>query len=182
MKLVKLALACAAFVSMPVLAAPATEATIKEVLTASHAQKLVEGMTAQFDAMMDDVMQQSLQGRTPNAKQQQAITNMKTKMSALMKDSMTWAKFEPMYIRLYQQTFTEEEVVGMLAFYKTPAGQALIEKLPTLTQNLMREMPAMMADVTPRLRQIQAEFATEMRAASEPEPAAPATQPTPPKE
>ena len=174
MKLIKLVLACAAFVSLPALAEPATEATIKEVLVASHAQKLIEGMTLQFDGMMATATQQALQGRTPTAKQQQAITNMQGKMSALMKESLTWAKFEPMYIRLYQQTFTEEEVAGILAFYKTPAGQALIEKLPLLTQNLMKEMPIMLADISPRLRQIQAEFAVEMKAASEPEPAAPA--------
>lgn len=40
-------------------------------------------------------------------------------------------------IPIYEQNLTEEEVDGMLAFYRTPVGQSVVKKLPKLTQESM---------------------------------------------
>ena len=165
MKLCRLALVALVLAATPALAEAPRESTIRELLAVSKAQKLVDGMGAQIDQIMKVSMDQAMQGKVPTPKQQQAIDRMQMRMTALMKEQLNWSKFEPMYIRLYQQTFTEEELVAMLDFYKTPGGQALIDKMPAMMDNIMREMPAMMADMSPKLRQIQEDFAAEMKAA-----------------
>lgn len=36
--------------------------------------------------------------------------------------------------KVYTGTFTEQEIDGILNFYKSPEGQAFLQKIPLLTQ------------------------------------------------
>jgi hypothetical protein len=152
--------------STAAMAAPASENSVKEFLAVTEAQKLVAGMLTQIDAMMNNTVQQALKGKTPNPNEQKAISNMKNKMDALFREELAWEKLEPMYLRLYRETFTDEEVAGMLSFYKTPAGQALINKMPLLMQKTMLEVQTMLSGERPKIQKIQQEFIAELKAAS----------------
>lgn len=44
---------------------------------------------------------------------------------------------------VYAETFSRQELVDIIAFYKTPAGQALIAKMPTLGGTIGSRMPAL---------------------------------------
>jgi hypothetical protein len=148
------------------IAEPASEISIKQLLTVTQAQKLLEGMRAQFDSLMNKTVQQALQGRTPTPRQQQAIQNMKNRMVAVMQGELAWEKLEPMYLRLYKESFSEDEIAGMLSFYKTPAGQAVIHKMPVLAQKTMLEVQKMVSGVSPQMQKIQEQFVAEMTSAS----------------
>jgi hypothetical protein len=147
-------------------AAPASESSIKQLLAVTQVQKLLDGMRVQFDSLMNNAVQQALKGKTPNTRQQEAIENMKNRMVALLQGELAWEKIEPMYLRLYKESFSEEEVDSMLSFYKTPGGQALINKMPGLMQKTMLEVQKMLSGVTPQLQKIQQDFITEIRTAS----------------
>lgn len=148
------------------MAAPASDSSIKQLLDVTQSRKLVDGMRAQIDALMNNSIQQALQGKTPTPKQQQAIVNMKNKLVAVMQGELVWEKVEPIYLRLYKESFSEEEIVGMLSFYKTPAGQAVIYKMPVLMQKNMLEVQKMVARAAPQMQKIQEEFVTEIKAAN----------------
>ena len=77
---------------------------------------------------------------------------------------MTWEKMEPMYLRIYRTSLSQSEVDGMIAFYQTPAGQAVINKLPLILQNSMAEVGQMMGPMIQRAEQMQKELATQMQA------------------
>ncbi len=154
------------FCSTTAMAAPSSEGSIKQLLAITHAQKLVDGMRGQFDSLMNNIIQQALKGKTPTAKQQQAIENMKNRMVALIQGELAWGKLEPLYLRLYQESFTEEEVAGMLSFYETPAGQAVIYKMPVLMQKTMVDMQKMIVEITPQMQTIQENFVAEISAAN----------------
>ncbi|MDX8399993.1 MAG: DUF2059 domain-containing protein [Gallionellaceae bacterium] len=153
------------FSSTTAIAAPATDSSLKQLLTVTHAKKLIDGMRTKIDAQLDSIDQQALKGETPSPSQQQALTNMRNKVTALMHGMLAWEKLEPMYLRLYKETFTEEEIVGMLAFYKTPAGQAVINKMPVLTHKLMFEIKGISSDIMPKMQKIQHDFIVEQKAA-----------------
>ena len=154
------------FSSASAMAAPASESTIKQLLTVTEAHKFVDGMRARVDTMVNNSIQQALNGKAANAAQQKAIGNMKSKMTTLMQGNLTWEKLEPMYLRFYKETFSEEEVSGILAFYKTPSGQAMIQKMPVLMQKTMVEFQKQTSGMTPQMQKIQQDFAAEMAAAS----------------
>ncbi|HLX79499.1 MAG TPA: DUF2059 domain-containing protein [Burkholderiales bacterium] len=165
MNIVKNALIVLLFGSATAMAAPASESSIKQLLAVTQAQKLLDGSRAQVDAIMNNDVQQSLNGKTPNAKQQQVIDNMKNRMIAAVQGELGWEKLEPIFLRLYRDTFTEEEIGGMLSFYKTPTGQAVINKMPLLMQNVLTEVQKMSTGLSSQMQKIQQDFAAEMKAA-----------------
>lgn len=146
-------------------AAPATESSIKQLLSITQTRRLVDSIRGQLDMLMNNAIQQALAGKTPTSKQQQAITKMKSRMGAVMQGELAWDKLEPMYVRLYKETFSQEEIAGMLSFYQTPSGQAVISKMPSLVQKSMGEMQKTVAEATPKMQKIQADFVAEMKAA-----------------
>lgn len=148
------------------MAAPAGENSIKQLLVVTQAQKLADNMQTQINSQMNNMIQQALKGKTPNAKQQKAISNMKNKVTAFMQKEFAWEKLEKMYIRLYKESFTEEEVTGMLSFYKTTAGKAVINKMPVLMQKSMQEIQGMISESIPQMQKIESNFAAEMKSAS----------------
>ena len=141
-----------------------TEASIKQLLEVAQAHKLVDSVIAQMDSLMQQTIAQATKGQQISAKVQKDIDQRRTEMLAMMKDLLDWKKLEPMYVRIYQKTFSQQEVDGMITFYKTPAGQAVISKMPAAMQNSIDEMQQMMGPVMQRMQQIQQDVVAEMKA------------------
>jgi hypothetical protein len=144
-------------------AAP-SEASIKQLLEVAQAHKLIDGMMTQMDAFMKTAMQQAAQGQQIPAEVQKDIDKRQAEMVAAMKEMLDWNKLEPLYVRVYQKSFTQQEVDGMIAFYKTPTGQAVLTKMPVVMQNTMTEMQQMIAPLMQRIKQMQQEVVTEIEA------------------
>ena len=85
-------------------------------------------------------------------------------MATMMKDLLDWKKLEPLYVRVYQKTFNQQEVDGMIAFYKMPVGQTVIAKMPAVMQNTIEEMQQMMAPVMQKIQKTQQDVVAEMKA------------------
>jgi hypothetical protein len=143
---------------------PASEASIREVLQVTEARKLLDGMFPQIEATMKASMQQALKGHTPNPEQQHLIDKMTEKTMAMMHEEMSWEKLEPMYVRTYQKTFTQEELDGVLAFYKSPAGAALIKKMPVLMKEIMGDVQTMMGSMMQKIQAVTKETVEEIQA------------------
>ena len=87
-------------------------------------------------------------------------------MVAAFDESFNFESIRMITLRVYQATYTQDEVDGLIAFYKTPAGQALISKSPLMMQNMMSEMQTLMRPVTQRMIQIRTEAEQEIKALS----------------
>ena len=68
-------------------------------------------------------------------------------------------KLRPEMVKAYSDTFSEEEIDGMLAFYQSPAGRALLEKTPALTGKMMTLMQTQMTQLLPEILRISKEAA-----------------------
>jgi hypothetical protein len=69
-----------------------------------------------------------------------------------------------MYVRIYQKSFTQGEIDGLIAFYKTSTGQALLTKMPVVMQNTMNELQQMMQPMMQRIGRMQQEVVAEIQA------------------
>jgi len=77
------------------------------------------------------------------------VAQMTALATEFYKEYLPWEKVRPEFVSIYQTTFTESEIRQLIAFYRTPIGQKLIEKEPEMmkatlavTQKLL--MPHMM--------------------------------------
>jgi uncharacterized protein len=162
------AIVCAADSPAPV-APPAStpsEASIKQLLELAQARKLVDSVMKQMDNLMLQTIQQATKGQEIPPKVQKDIDKRQAELDALLKDLLDWNKLQPLYTRIYQKSFTQQEVDGMIAFYQTPAGQAVIGKMPVVMQNTMEEMQQMMGPVMQKLERMQQDVVAEMKAES----------------
>ena len=143
---------------------PASDASIRQLIEVTQSRKLMDGMLGQLDSIMQNSMKQAMGNATFTPEQQAVVDRMRKKMVALLTAEMNWDSLEPEFISIYRQSFTEQEVAGMLEFYKTPAGQAVITKMPVVMQHTMGFMQRKMVAMNPKMQQIQKETLDEMKA------------------
>ncbi len=79
-------------------------------------------------------------------------------------------KMKTMLAQVYADTYTEEEIDGILAFYKSPAGQAMLKKMPLLMQRSMAVSQQAMADLMPEVQKMTAEMQQKMKQSDSPGP------------
>ena len=125
---------------------------------------MVDAMFAQMHAFMKQTMQQAAQGQQLSPKIQKDIEKRHNETMTSVKELLDWNKLEPMYVRVYQKSFTQQEVDGMIAFYKTPTGQAVLNKMPVVLQNTMAEVQQMMQPMIQRMQRMQQEVVAEIQA------------------
>jgi hypothetical protein len=145
-----------------------TEASIRELLTVTNVQKLLDQMIPQMDAMMQKAMAEALKGQPVSPEAQKMIDRSRADAMTMMKEELAWSKLEPMYVRVYQKSLTQDEVTGMVALYKTPAGQAMITKMPLVMQNTMAEMQTMMAPMMQRIQKSQEQLVADIKKEAKP--------------
>ena len=146
---------------------PPSEASVKQLLEVMQAHKMLDATMAQMSAFMKQMMEQATQGQKITPQIQKDIDRRQSEMTNTFKEVLDWNKLEPMYVRVYQKSFTQPELDGMIGFYKTTAGQAVITKMPVVMQNTMSEMQQMMQPMIQRMRQQQQEVVAEIKAENE---------------
>lgn len=157
---------CCLMLASVATAAPASEASVRQLLEVTKARSLVDTMKTRMEGTFGKAFDLAAEEKKPNAAEQAAIEKMKARMEVVLTSYLDWNKLEAVYVRVYQETFSEEDIQGMLSFYRTPAGQAVVEKMPLVMQKSAAEMQDSFKSMMPELQKIQTEFAAEMKAAA----------------
>lgn len=145
-------------------AEPASDASVRELLVVTEAEKLIGSVYDQLDGVMRAGMQQALGDREVTPAQRRIIDDAQAEMIELFKREMAWSTLEPRMMEIYRANFSEAEVQGMLQFYRSDVGQAVIAKMPAVMQSSMQITQRQMANVVPGLRQIQEKMVTRLKA------------------
>jgi len=116
------------------------------------------------------MVNKALEGKTVTPEQQKAIEASRAKMMKIMKEMFSWESMEHLYLKVYADTFTQTEIDDMTAFYSSPAGHAVIVKLPLAMKNTMTEMQERMKELVPKMEQLAKETAEQIKAQGTPAP------------
>jgi len=150
-----LILAC----SVQVQAAPASQASVEKMLEITHADQIIQQMMAPLEANMRQMAAQA-RGNTPLTPEQQAAQDRAIQKGVgVLREEFTWEKMKPQYVKLYEDTFSQDEIDGLNAFYLSPAGQAFLAKMPLLMQHSMQMVQSQMQTLMPRMMQAMREAA-----------------------
>jgi len=112
----------------------------KEVMDAT-------GMRKQFSGMFQNIVSQAMASATKNLP-----AAAKARADAFVQaESDVMSKYAPQFIDMaqnaYAETYTEQELSDILAFYQTPSGQAMTAKAPLMMQNMMGGMMTLMPKI-----------------------------------
>lgn len=143
--------------------APASDASIREMLELTNAQQIVASMKGQMNSLMSTAMQNATRGQPLTPEKQAIIDRMTAKMSAAAAEMLNWDQLLPIYMRTYRESFTQDEIDGVIKFYKSAAGQAYVKKLPLVMQNVMQEMQGFMKPLQEKMIAIQRESMQELK-------------------
>lgn len=130
-------------------AAPPTEDSINALMAAANTQKLIENYLTYVTQSIHKGMYASFEGQTLSEAQKRTLDAVPAKFEKVIRDEMSWDKLRPQYVQIYQDTFTQKEVDGLIAFYKSPTGAAFVSKMPMLmqkSQTMMQDRVAPLAE------------------------------------
>jgi uncharacterized protein len=142
--------------------APPSDESLRQLFALAHTEETMNSMKPQLDAIISSSMKEVSQGKEITPERQAIIDRMREKLVAAYNGTFSFEPLHLLLIRAYQATYTQDEIDGLIAFYKTPAGQALVNKGPLMAQNLMSEMQAAMRPLMQQIGQIRREADQEM--------------------
>jgi uncharacterized protein len=144
--------------------APASDASIREMLELTNARQMIETMKGQMAAMTNNISREALKGQDVTPERQAILDRMHEKVSAATADLLSWDSLLPVYMRTFRASFTQSEIDGVIKFYKSPAGRAFVNKMPVVMQNVMQEMQGFIKPLQEKMAVIQKETAQELKA------------------
>ena len=132
----------------------AKKAKLDEMFRLTKMDEMMPQMMSQVKAM---IAQQMSEMNLP-AEAKAAAQESQDRIMDLVTERLSWEKMKPAYVQLYTEIFNDEELDGMLAFYRSPAGRAMLEKMPQLMSKSMALAQRQMADLQPEIQKITKEL------------------------
>jgi uncharacterized protein len=132
----------------------ARKAKIEEMFRITNMDRMVQQIMSQMKTVIDQ--QLSTMKLPPEAEAE--AQESQDRMMKLIAERMSWEKMKPAYIQLYDEVFTDEELDGILAFYRSPAGRAMIEKTPLLMTKAVALSQKQMGDLQPEIQKMMKEL------------------------
>ncbi|HEY4357406.1 MAG TPA: DUF2059 domain-containing protein [Acidobacteriaceae bacterium] len=144
------------------LAAHADEASKRakaaQLMVAMNMERTMTDAMAAIRGQVNQAMQSMPGMGQTTPEQKKLIDNFQGQVNKLVDAATSWKVLEPQYVDLYAQIYTEQEIDGILAFYQSPAGKALVAKTPELTAKGMVISQRMMADLQPQINALLQQF------------------------
>ncbi len=146
-----------------------SEASVTQLLILQEVDKAPNQIIAQLDELTSATVRQMTQGHwLLAADEKAAIKTFQEKSLAVraeLEDRLGFEKLKPLYIRIYQARFTQEEVDQLIVLYQTPAGQLLAAKMPLVSQESSNLLQQNVTPLFSRMRQAASEMKQQLDAA-----------------
>jgi hypothetical protein len=126
-------------------------AMAEELLNCMNMRETTEKSFAMVKRMIPSQFE-NMQRASGQTNSTASVTNQMNAMMDLVSEELSWDKLKGDYISLYADTFSNEELQGLITFYKSPAGQAFLKKQPELMKRSMELSQRMMRQVMPKLQ------------------------------
>ena len=133
------------------------QALAGELITVLKVKENVERSLAMMHQMIASQIEQLAPPGTSSAEQSE-LKGRISKVIELVGQELSWDKMKNEQIALYADTFNEQELKDLIAFYKTPSGQSFIEKQPEVMKRSMEITQKMLNQVIPKIQAMAEEL------------------------
>lgn len=145
---------------------PPSDESLHRLMAATRADRILDAYFKQVDVGMQAGLRQALQGQAPNARQRQIIDDMRARTLAVLRQTMSWDKLEPMMHEIYRKNLTQGQVNDMLKFYESPTGRAVDDKLPVIMQQAGEAVQGLLPPMLAKVQGIMKDTAEQLKAAA----------------
>jgi hypothetical protein len=133
-------------------AAPPSTQSVEALLALSQAEKVLDVVYAGMEQNIRQGMQMAIGDRKLTAEQQRVMQEAPPKLAKILREELNWEKLKPMLISVYTESFDQEDVDGLIQFYKSPVGQRFIAKQPVVAQKSSAATQQLLVTMMPRLQ------------------------------
>lgn len=126
------------------------QAKIERILILTNADATME---QSFNAMKQLFAGQMDSSKLPAEARGRAAA-MRDRLMSFIQSKMSLDTMKPRLTKLYDETYTDEELTGILAFYESQAGRAFLEKMPTLMEKTMRMTQDLLQELQPEIQKL----------------------------
>jgi hypothetical protein len=165
-------LAASALLCLAASVAYADEATktakVEEFLRLSKVdEKLRQGMDLAMRQVKAGVVQQIMGVKLP-PDQETALGEFQDKVARIVSDALAWEKLKPAYVKLFTEAYSEAELDDIIAFYRSPTGQSMVAKAPSLMAKASEIAQQRLATVMPELQALTRDFGAQAAKTTQP--------------
>ena len=122
----------------------------EELLVLTEAKKNLE---KSFD-MIKQMQMARIKNTNLSGEDAQNAAYLQEEVMNILEKEMSWDNLKEDYIDIYAEIFTEEELQGIIAFYKTPIGRKFIERTPEVMQKSFQISQKQMALLMPKIQKL----------------------------
>ena len=110
-------------------------ALAEQLLTATKADRMADQMLQQISGVMQRQMEQQHLPPALKPKMDQMMQEMMSELRAML----DWKTLKGDYAKIYSDNFSEQELQAIVDFYKSPAGQVYVDKIPAIMAEAMQQ-------------------------------------------
>ena len=176
-KLVLLSLCLAAAVPAARADEASHRAKVEEMLRLTKTESGLHEQLTNLQNRVGELAKQQFNRPTPTPEQTASITEYQGKVQQITAEEVGWEQVRPLIVKLYSDSFTDADLDSIIAFYKSPAGEALVAKMPQVAAKTTSTIQDRIKELQPKLAALTQSYAEKMKlsspAGSAPGPAAP---------
>ena len=133
-------------------------AEAERFLKLAKADRLTVPVYAQVQQMF---AQRFAESGAPQNKQA-VLESYQAKANTALDQAVGWDKIKPDMVKLYTSNFTEAELQELITFYKSPLGQKVLQKMPTLTAESAQLTQAKLEAAVPQVNKLLTDMTAEL--------------------
>lgn len=141
------------------LAGDLLDAMEMEATLAASMETMKTVMVGQIQQMQRQLPAAAARGPEAKALQERLLE----RTMDLVAEELGWARMRESYVDVYAETLTEEEMEGLIAFFRSPVGRAFVKKQPELMQRATAVTQKATAGMVPKIMALQVEVMKELR-------------------
>ena len=139
-------------------------AKVEQMLTLTKTDSISQNMLANVPTRV-----KTLAARQPSVanattpEQKKLADDYLNQMATIAQGGANWSALKPKLVDLYMATFTEADLDGILAFFKTPSGQDFASKSPELSGKTVDILQGAITALQPQFEAATKAFQTQMQ-------------------
>jgi hypothetical protein len=149
-----------------------------ELMVILHTQTVVQNISANLKKQVADAADKVAAAAPPETAKTKTA-DFEKKANQVIDTQLGWETMQAAFTDIFAKNFTEGQLDGIIAFYKSPAGLALLETMPNVNNQMTQFGNSHMTALQPQLKQLFEDFQKSVTAASAPPASAPADKPAP---
>jgi hypothetical protein len=130
-------------------------AKVEKLLSLSKIDVMIGQVAGQMTASFNNA---SAKSASKPGFTQAALDKLNANVDGMIHDAFSVDHLKPAMVQAYMDTYTEDELDGIIAFYLSPAGKAFVAKSPQVSQRENQILRQQAAELQPKVQAATQEF------------------------